>query len=65
MSVVRRVSSVVRGQQLLQRTSPPKYLGGLLPNVAGITDPYMALLMIAQMVMVYCISRSHMLKIDF
>ena len=61
MSVVRRPSFIVRHQQLLQRTSPPKLLAGFLPNLTGMILIWSSLI-IVQMVMVCCISRSHRLK---
>ena len=55
------LSSVVRRQQLLQRTSPSKLMTGFLPNLTEIILIRSSLVM----VMVCCISRSHMLKIFF
>ena len=63
MSLVRRPSSTVRRQQLLQRTSP-NVLAGFLPNLAGMILIWSSLILV-QMVMVRCISRSHRLKKDF
>ena len=64
MSVVRRVSSVVRRQQLLLRTSPPTLLGGFVSNLTEMILIWPSL-KIVQMVLVHCISRSGKLKIDF
>ena len=36
-------SSVVRRQQLLKRTAPPKLLVGLLTSLAEMNDPYIDL----------------------
>ena len=55
---------IVHHQQLLQRTSPPKLLAGVLPNLAGMVLTWPSLI-IVQKVMVRCISKSHRLKIDF
>ena len=55
---------IVCRQQLLQRTSSPKFVAGFLPNLVGIFLVKPSLL-IVQMVLVCCISRSHRLKIDF
>ena len=55
--------SAVSRQQLLQRTSP-KLLAGFLPNLAAMIIIWPSII-IVQMVMVRCISRSHRLKIDF
>ena len=57
-------SSVVRRQQLLQRTSPAKIQLGYSPNLAEIhfIQPSSTLV---QMVSASCISRSYILKIDF
>ena len=62
MSVVRRASSVVRRQQLLQRTS---LTTGWILGILGRNDPYMALLKDCSKVPAHCISRSHRVKIDF
>ena len=62
ISYVRCASSVVRHQQLFQRTSL-KLLVGFLTKL-GMNDPYIASLIIAQMVPVHCITRSNELKID-
>ena len=64
MPVVRCEACFVRHKQLLQRTSPPKLLAGFLPNLAGMILIWPSLI-IVQMVLVCCISRSHRLKIDF
>ena len=48
----------------LQRTSPPELLAGFLPNLAGMIPTWPSLI-IVQLVMVCCISRSQRLKIDF
>ena len=56
MSVLRRSSSVVRRQQLLQRTSPPKVLARF--DLTGMILLWLSLI-IVQMVPVCCISRSH------
>ena len=61
---VRRPSCVVRRQQLLQTTSPPKPLAGFWPNFVGMILIWSSF-KIVQMVSVHCISRSHRLKIDF
>ena len=63
MSVVHRLPYVIRCQQLLQRTSP-KLLAGFWPNLKGMILIWPSLI-ILQMVLVCCISRSHRLKIDF
>ena len=60
----RLMSCVVRRQQLLQKTAPPKLLAGFYPNLVGIILIWPSL-KIVQMVPVHCISRSHRLKIDF
>ena len=57
-------SSVMRRKHLLQRTYPPKLQAGFLPNFSGMFLMWPSLI-IVQMVMVRCISRSHRLKIDF
>ena len=62
--VVCRPSCVVRHQELLQRTSLPKLLVGFLPNLAGMILIWPSL-MVVQMVLVGCISRSHRLKSIF
>ena len=56
--------SVVRRQQLLQKTSYPKLLAGFRPNLAGMILIWPSLI-IVQMVSVHCISRSNRLKIYF
>ena len=56
--------TVVRRQQLLQRTSPSELLAGFLPNLVGMIFIWPSL-KIVQMVTVDCISRSQRLKIDF
>ena len=61
---VRRVACCVRRQQLLQTTSPPKLLAGFWPNLVGMILIWPSF-KIVQMVLVHCISRSHILKIDF
>ena len=59
--IIGRQSSVVRRQQLLERTSPPKLLAGFLPNLVGmiLISPS---LKIVQTVQVHSITRSHRLK---
>ena len=57
------VSCDVRRQQLLQRTSPNPQ-AGFLPNSAEMILIWPSLI-IVQMVLVRCISRSHRLKINF
>ena len=64
LDVCRATCIIVRRQQLLQRTSPPKLLAGFWPNLVGIILIWPSL-KIVQMVQVHCISRSHRLKIDF
>ena len=64
MSLVRRAACVVRHQQLLQTTSPPKLLAVFWPNLVGMILIWPSL-SIVQMVSVHCISRSYRLKIDF
>ena len=64
MSVVRLASCVMCRQQLIQRTSFPKLLGGFLPNLAEMILTWPSLI-IVQMVLVQYISRSHRLKIGF
>ena len=54
---------VVRRPQLLRRTSP-KVLAAFLPNLAEMML-IRAFLIIVQMVVVPCISRSHRLEIGF
>ena len=49
---------------LSSTTSPPKLLAGFLPNLAGMILIWPSLI-IVQMVLVRCISRSHRQKIDF
>ena len=61
---VHRPSCVVRCQQLLFRTSPPKLQAEFSSNLDGMTLIWSSLI-IVQMVMVRCISRSHRLEIDF
>ena len=63
-SIVRRLTCVVCRQQLLQKTSSPKQLAGFWPNLAGMILIWPSLI-ILQMILVHCISRSHRLKIDF
>ena len=48
--------SLVRHQQLLQRTSPPKQLAGFLPNLAVMILTWPSLI-IVQMVMAFTISQ--------
>ena len=56
--------SVVRRQQLLQRTSPPKLLAGFRFDLVGMIFIW-SVLKIIQMVPVHCIARPHRQKIDF
>ena len=60
-SVVRRASSVVNN--FFQRTSP-KLLTGFIPNLEEMILIWPSLI-IVQMIMVRCISRSHRLNVDF
>ena len=56
--------SVVRRQQLLQRTSPPKLLVGFKLNLVGMILIW-STLKIVQMVLLHCIARPHRGKRDF
>ena len=61
MSVVRHLLSVVRRQQLLQRTSPPKLQAGFWPNLVGMILVW-PFLEIVQMVLIHCMTRKSILK---
>ena len=56
-----RPSCVVRRQQLLQKTSPPKQLAGFWPNLVGMILIWPSF-KIVQIILVHCIYRSHGLK---